>query len=357
MDLDFWREKKVLITGHTGFKGSWLSLWLSLLKADVTGLALLPPSTPSLFDSAGIERRVTSNIGDIRDLNVVKEVVDQCDPDIVFHLAAQPLVRESYIDPVGTYATNVMGTVNILESIRPLKRAKVLVNVTSDKCYENKEWVWSYRENDSLGGYDPYSSSKACSEILTASYRNSFFNPKNYNEHGKTICTARAGNVIGGGDWGKDRLVPDIFKSFSSGKVVEIRNPGAIRPWQFVLEPLHGYLLLAEHCYKYGPGFGGSWNFGPDIKDIKPVSYLVEHLASLWGEEATWEKDSNPQPHEASLLRLDCTKSTTMLGWRPKMNIGHALLWSVEWMQQYLSGKNADLISVSQIKKYMELDA
>ena len=281
---NFWRGKRVFMTGHTGFKGSWLSLWLQSMGAQVVGYALAPPTNPSLFEVAEVGKGMTSIIGDIRDLEKLRAVFTEHKPDIVIHMAAQPLVRYSYIEPVETYATNVMGTVNLLEAVRSTPSVKAVVNITSDKCYENREWVWGYRENEAMGGYDPYSSSKGCAELVASAYRNSYFHPDKYQQHGVAIASARAGNVIGGGDWAGDRLIPDILRAIVLGEPVHIRSPHAIRPWQHVLEPLSGYLQLAQKLYTDGTAYAEGWNFGPNEEDAKPVQWIVEKLTESWGE-------------------------------------------------------------------------
>ena len=333
MNQSFWANKKVLVTGHTGFKGSWLSLWLQQLGAKVIGYALAPPTTPSLFDLAAVAEGMTSIERDIRDLSNLKEVLGTHQPEIIIHMAAQPLVRDSYTDPVTTYATNVMGTVNLFESIRQNPGIRVVVNVTTDKCYENQEWVWGYRENEPMGGFDPYSNSKGCSELVTSAFRNSFFHHDTYQDHGVAIATARAGNVIGGGDWARDRLIPDCIQSWLKEEKVCIRYPLAIRPWQHVLEPLSGYLLLAEKLYKQGPQYGEAWNFGPEEVDAKSVETVVAKLASYWGRKAIWEVDSSVQPHEANYLKLDCSKAKMQLGWKPRWNLDTALQKIAEWYE------------------------
>ncbi|PSB03413.1 CDP-glucose 4,6-dehydratase [Merismopedia glauca] len=355
MNPQFWQGKTVLITGHTGFKGSWLCLWLQGLGAKVTGYSLLPPTKPSLFEVARVEESITSVIGDIRDRSQLQAIVAQSQPEIIFHLAAQALVRESYQNPVDTYATNVMGTVNLLEAVRGIGSVKVVVNVTSDKCYENREWIWGYRENEPLGGYDPYSSSKACAEIVTAAYRNSFFHPDKYAEHGLALATARAGNVIGGGDWASDRLVPDIINSAINGQTLLIRNPYATRPWQHVLEPLNGYLTLAEHLFQHGSAYSEAWNFGPNESDIQPVHWIVEQLLSLWGDDLSWTKDTLIQSHEANYLSLDCAKARSRLGWRPKLDLLTALTWIVDWTKLFQSGKNMRAVTEDQIRQFTNL--
>ena len=299
MNPVFWKDKRVLITGHTGFKGSWLSLWLQSMGAKVVGYALAPPTNPSLFEVARVGLGMTSVIGDIRDLVHLQVVLTEHQPEIVIHMAAQPLVRYSYLEPVETYSTNVMGTVNLLEAVRHTKSVKAVVNVTSDKCYENREWVWGYRENEAMGGYDPYSNSKGCAELVTAAYRSSYFHPEKYKEHGVAIGSGRAGNVVGGGDWAEDRLIPDMMRAISQGKPVSIRNLGSIRPWQHVLEPLSGYLLLAQELYGNGPEFAEAWNFGPNEDDAKPVAWILDNLTKTWGDGATWKLDGGDHPHEA----------------------------------------------------------
>lgn len=352
VDEQFWYKKKVFVTGHTGFKGSWLCLWLRLLGADVTGYALLPPTKPSLFEQANINSLVRSFIGDVSDLEYLKDVMRQAQPDIVFHLAAQPLVRESYILPVETYLTNIMGTVHLLEAVRNCPGVKAVVNITTDKCYENKEWVWGYRETDQLGGYDPYSCSKACSELVTASYRSSYFNPKNYHEHGVAIASARAGNVIGGGDWAKDRLLPDCVQALLNNKKIHIRNPQAIRPWQHVLEPLCGYLQLAQKLYENGPQYGEGWNFGPEDNDARTVLWIVERICSKWGKNASYEIAQGDYSHEANYLKLDCSKAKTYLEWKPKWSLENALDKVIEWMIAYQNKMNMQRFCISQIQEY-----
>jgi CDP-glucose 4,6-dehydratase len=277
-DKQFWKNKRVFLTGHTGFKGSWLSIWLDSLGANVHGYSLKPPTDPSLFNLCSIDRFTNSTIGDIRNRDLLKATLQKAQPEIVFHLAAQPLVRESFKNPVETYETNVMGTVNLLDAVRACPSVKAVVIVTTDKCYENREWHWGYRENDPMGGYDPYSSSKGCAELVTAAYRQSFFNPKDFDNHHIAVASARAGNVIGGGDWALDRLVPDCLKAILDGRKIIVRNPHAIRPWQHVLEPLRGYLLLAQKLFENGPQFAEAWNFGPDDRDCRPVIDVVSKL-------------------------------------------------------------------------------
>lgn len=355
MKTSFWNGKKVFVTGHTGFKGSWLSLWLQMLGAEVFGYSLTPPTSPSLFDLAHIAEGMTSVIGDIRDLHFLKEMMHTCQPDIVIHLAAQPLVRESYHNPVDTYAVNIMGTVNVLEAVRSVPSVKAVVSVTSDKCYENREWVWGYRETDPMGGHDPYSSSKGCAELVTTAYRQSFFNPADYAQHGVAIASVRAGNVIGGGDWAKDRLIPDILRAWSVGEEVIIRNPQAVRPWQHVLEPLHGYLMLAEKLFTQGCLYGGGWNFGPNESGVKTVAWIVEHLKQLWGNDANWNHDSRFQPHEANYLTLDCSKARNQLAWEPQLDLSIALAWIVDWHKTWQQGDDMKQKTQEQIQEFMQL--
>ncbi len=351
----FWLGKKVLITGHTGFKGSWLSLWLQSIGAEVTGFALAPPTKPSLFEVAEVGKGVTSIIGDIRDLAHLRAAFAEHKPEIVIHMAAQPLVRYSYIEPVETYSTNVMGTVNLLEAVRSTSCVKAVVNVTTDKCYENREWTWGYRENEPMGGYDPYSSSKGCAELVTAAYRNSYFNPSTFNDkHSTAIASARAGNVIGGGDWAEDRLIPDIMRAITEGKPVHIRNQHAIRPWQHVLEPLSGYLLLAQKLYEEGAGYAEGWNFGPSDEDARPVQWIVERLTQSWGEGASWVLDGGEHPHEAHYLKLDCSKAKSLLGWHPRWHLDEALEKIVDWQKKYQRGEDMKAVTLEQIDSYLK---
>jgi len=346
---NIFKNRKVLITGHTGFKGSWLCLLLNQLGADVYGYALNPPTNPSLFIEAKVEELIKSYIGDIRNFEYLWHVLQEIKPEIIIHMAAQPLVRESYKNPIETYATNVMGTVNLLEAIRQTSGIKVFVNVTTDKCYENKEWHWGYRENEPMGGYDPYSNSKGCSELVTASFRNSFFNPKNYAQHGIGIATARAGNVIGGGDWAEDRLIPDFIRSITKGEKLKIRSPYAIRPWQHVLEPLSGYLNLASHLFLNGQKYAEAWNFGPFDNEAKDVEWITNKICAIWGDDATYEIDSTPQPHEANYLKLDCSKAKAELGWTPRWNIETSLTKIVDWTKAYNNKQNVRQLCENQI--------
>ncbi len=349
---NIYKGRKVFITGHTGFKGSWLSLLLNQLGADVYGYAFEPPTQPSLFVEAKIEELVTSHIGDIRDLEHLQKVMLEIKPEIVIHMAAQPLVRDSYKFPVDTYSTNIMGTVNLLEACRNTPTIKAVVNVTTDKCYENKEWYWGYRENEPMGGFDPYSNSKGCSELITAAYRNSFFNAEVYQDHGVAIATARAGNVIGGGDWANDRLIPDFINAISKNQKLEIRSPGAIRPWQHVLEPLNGYLTLAAKLYAEGAKYAQAWNFGPNDSDAKDVGWITKNLCELWGPEATYQINENKTLHEATYLKLDCSKAKAELQWSPKWDILQALQSIVEWHKAYFNGENMRTITLFQINQF-----
>jgi CDP-glucose 4,6-dehydratase len=355
MNPAFWQGKRVLLTGHTGFKGSWLSLWLQSLGAQVVGYALAPPTNPSLFEMADVAQGMTSVIGDIRDLAKLQAVFAKHQPEIVIHMAAQPLVRYSYQNPVETYSTNVMGTVHLLEAVRNTPGVKAVVNITTDKCYENKEWVWGYRENEPIGGFDPYSNSKGCAELVSAAYRSSFFNANSYAQHGVATATVRAGNVIGGGDWAQDRLIPDILAAFEQGRKVDIRNPHAIRPWQHVMEPLRGYLTLAEQMFEHGPSFGEAWNFGPNDEDAKPVGWIVEQMAALWGADAQWQVDNGEHPHEAHYLKLDISKARSRLNWHPALRLKDALALIIDWSKQRQNGANMRQLTLAQLQAYQAL--
>lgn len=352
MNQAFWRAKRVFVTGHTGFKGSWLSLWLQYMGAQVTGYALAPNTEPNLFTLAKVADDMHSIIGDVRDLESLKASILAAKPDIIIHMAAQPLVRYSYEYPVETYATNVMGTVHILEAFRVADTAKVLVNVTTDKCYENKEWHWGYRENEPMGGYDPYSNSKGCSELVTAAYRSSYFNPQGIDKHGKALASARAGNVIGGGDWAQDRLIPDIINSFIKRRKVLIRNPHAIRPWQHVLEPLSGYLTLAEKLMHEPVAYAEAWNFGPIDADCRSVEWIAQHLAELW-PGASWQVAEGEHPHEAGFLKLDISKAHARLQWQPKWRLSRALAETANWYKYWQRGTNVKQLTVDQIQTYL----
>jgi CDP-glucose 4,6-dehydratase len=356
MNKAFWKHKKVLVTGHTGFKGSWLSLWLQSMEADIVGYALEPPTQPCLFDIANVADGMTSILGDVRDLEHLKAVIVEHRPEIIFHLAAQPLVRYSYENPVETYSTNVLGTVHMLEAVRQSESVRVVVSITSDKCYDNKEWLWGYRENERLAGRDPYSSSKSCAELVIATYRNCYFSPETYQHHGVALASTRAGNVIGGGDWAKDRLIPDIMKAMMESRPVIIRSPHAIRPWQHVLEPLNGYLCLAEKLWSQGPKFAQAWNFGPRSEEAKTVRWIVERLTSYWGEGARWELDSGPHPHEDTYLKLDCTKAHSLLKWAPKLRLATALEWIAEWYRSYQQSKDMRALTIEQIKRFENVE-
>lgn len=354
INKDFWKNKKVFLTGHTGFKGSWLSIWLHELGASVYGYALDSNTNPSLFELANVKKIVESTFGDIRDLQALKSAMQAFQPDIIIHMAAQPLVRESYENPVDTYSTNLMGTVNVLESVRFCPSVKAIINVTTDKVYENKEWVWGYRETDRLGGFDPYSNSKACSELVTSSYMNSFFNPNEYKHHGVAIATARAGNVIGGGDWARDRLIPDIIRAIERDEKIIIRNPNAVRPWQHVLEPLCGYLMLAEKLYSEGPKWNGAWNFGPDESNLKSVSSIVTDLIKLLNYSPSNLKLIPSNLHEAQLLVLENSKSRKYLNWVPKLNYEQTLKMVFEWYSTMKNEKSTFEICLKQINDFIE---
>lgn len=353
LNQEFWQGKRVFLTGHTGFKGAWACLWLQSLGAKVTGYALPPPTSPSLFALANIKKYMKHVEGDIRDLEKLTAVMQVAQPDIVIHMAAQSLVRYSYQNPVETYTTNVMGTVNVLEAVRKTASVKAAIMVTSDKCYENREQIWGYRENDPMGGFDPYSNSKGCAELVTSSYRASFMPASDYEKHGKSIASVRAGNVIGGGDWATDRLIPDIIKSLMDHQPVTLRSPNAVRPWQHVLEPLGGYLLLAEKMVENGAKFSEGWNFGPNDNDAKTVEWMTKTLIQAWGNNASYQvQDANL--HEAQLLTLDCTKARMRLGWQPKWNAQTAVLKIHDWYKAYLAGENMADFTLSQIQEYQQ---
>jgi CDP-glucose 4,6-dehydratase len=353
---EFWRGRRVLVTGHTGFKGAWLSLWLSAMNARVFGFSLAPPTTPSLFDRAEVAAVVDDTRGDIRDIGALSHALATSKPEVVFHLAAQSVLRESYVDPIGTVSTNVMGTVNLLEAVRQFNlKAKSegtgdgvrsFVIVTSDKCYENREWVWGYRENEAMGGHDPYSTSKGCAELLLTSYNRSFAEPP--------AASGRAGNVIGGGDWAKDRIVPDAIRAFATQRALEVRRPRAIRPWQHVLEPLAGYLLLAEASLRQGAAVADGWNFGPGPESEQPVSRLADTLAAIWGNGAQWQHVGSDDLHEATFLKLDSSKARTLLGWRPRLGFDDALKMTVDWYKADLERSASSMrdFTLGQIRDY-----
>jgi len=347
MKKNFWKNKKVLITGHTGFKGCWLSLWLQKNGAEVIGYSLPAPTNPSLFSISGLENLICSVTGDVRDLNKLKDVIKTHKPDIVFHMAAQPLVRLSYKNPIETLETNVIGTANLLEAVRASESVKVVVNITSDKCYENKEWEFGYKETDPMGGYDPYSCSKGCAELVTSAYRRSFFQESNIG-----IASARAGNVIGGGDWAEDRLIPDIFKSILSNQKLLIRNPKSIRPWQHVLEPLRGYLMLAEKLWDNPQEFSQGWNFGPNEQDTLQVIEIVNKISSMWDESFEYELNKEKTYHEANYLKLDCSLSKVKLGWKPLFAIDDSVKITIEWFKAYKNSENIYEFTINQINSY-----
>ncbi len=351
-DAVFWHGKRVFVTGHTGFKGGWLSIWLESLGATVFGYALAPVTTPNLFEISGLGKFMDSTLADVRDGDKLLETMRRAAPDVVFHLAAQPLVRASYRDPVETYSTNVMGTVHLLEAVRQIDSVRAVVVVTTDKCYDNREWEWGYRENDRLGGYDPYSSSKAATELVTAAYRNSFFLPPEV----ASVASARAGNVIGGGDWAEDRLIPDIVRAASEGKPVRVRNPHAIRPWQHVVEPLCGYLQLAQRLYTVGGAFAQAWNFGPEDRDARTVGWITQRVTELWGDGASWVADQGEHPHEANFLKLDISRARQLLGWTPRLTLDTALEWTTDWYRSQSQGSDMRRVTLAQIARYESLN-
>ena len=352
MTPEFWKNKNVLVTGHTGFKGSWLSLWLQSMGARVSGYALPPPTQPSLFETANVANGMQSVEGDIRDLAGLTRQIEACKPEIIIHMAAQALVRYSYDSPVETYATNVMGTVNVLEAARHSDSVRVVLNITSDKCYDNKEWIWAYRENEPMGGHDPYSSSKGCAELVAEAYRKSYFSG---DASPCVVASARAGNVIGGGDWATDRLIPDIIRAFTQSSTVVIRSPDAIRPWQHVLEPLNGYLTLVEKLWEQGQQFAGGWNFGPAEQGARPVQWIVSRMIEAWGEGASYELDARPQVHEANYLKLDSSKAHSLLGWSPRLELSQALQWLTEWYKVCEQGEDMHDYTLSQIRAYQAM--
>lgn len=352
-----WNGRRVFLTGHTGFKGSWLAVWLSSWCARVRGYALNPSTDPNLFTLASVGGLVEDVRGDIRDLVKLQASMREFEPELVIHMAAQPIVRRSYSDPLGTYATNVMGTVNLLEAVRKTPSVRAVVCITTDKVYQNQEWPWPYRETDRLGGFDPYASSKACAEIISAAYRSSFFSAEQLRGHAVALATARAGNVIGGGDWSEDRLIPDLVRGFCSRQMVLIRQPGAIRPWQFVLDPLHGYLILAERLLNEEQKFASAYNFGPRDEDSWCVEQIATKLVRIWGDGASWRRNSDLGAHEAHCLRLDASKARFELGWEPRLRIETALEWTMEWYRSWRDGKNMADFTAKQIEEYESLCA
>jgi CDP-glucose 4,6-dehydratase len=348
VDPVFWKDKKVFLTGHTGFKGAWLSLWLQSMGAIVKGYSLEPNTTPNLFTEAYVGNNMESEIGDIRDLNQISKSMLDFNPDVLIHMAAQPLVRYSYENPIETYSTNVMGTVNVLESARKCLNLKSIVSITTDKCYENTGVKIGYKEYDPMGGHDPYSSSKGCAELIISAYRRSFFS----SEHTASLASARAGNVIGGGDWSEDRLIPDILRAFEKSESVVIRNPLSTRPWQHVLEPLSGYLLLAQELFLNGDDFAEGWNFGPKDEDCKPVSWILDQMVESWGGDASWNLDKNNNPYEAEFLKLDCSKASSKLKWNPKWDLQYTLNSIVEWHQLYTNGRDVKKQCLKEINNY-----
>jgi CDP-glucose 4,6-dehydratase len=354
MQREFWNGKRVLVTGHTGFKGSWLSLWLQHLGAEVTGYAVAPPSRPNLFTIADVGRGMTTVDGDVRDLDRLRRALQDHRPELVVHMAAQALVTQGYADPVRTYTTNVVGTANLLEAVRSTPGVRVVVMVTSDKCYRNNEWVWGYRENDRLGGHDPYGTSKAAAEWVVEAYRSSFLPVEDHGRHGVAVASARAGNVIGGGDWAEARLVPDVVRALLAGEPARLRNPDAIRPWQFVLEPLRGYLLLAERLWD-DPAFAEAWNFGPGLAEARSVGWIADYLTEAWGDGASWERAAGDQLREDVFLRLDCSKARSRLGWAPRLSLAQALDRIVEWYRAYARDEDMRALTERQIARYEEL--
>jgi CDP-glucose 4,6-dehydratase len=350
-----WQGRRVFLTGHTGFKGSWLALWLSQRGAKVRGYALDPCTEPNMFNLASVGAVVDDVRGDVRDYAKLETSMTEFEPEVVFHLAAQPIVRRSYADPVGTYGTNVMGTVHLMEVIRKTSSVRAVVCVTTDKCYQNQEWIWPYRETDPLGGYDPYASSKACAEIVSAAYRSSFFPIDRLHEHHVALATARAGNVIGGGDWSEDRLIPDLIRGFLSGRPVLIRRPTAIRPWQHVLESLHGYLMLAEELFAQHAKFASCYNFGPSDEDVWPVERIATKLVQMWGNGASWIRDAVPSAHEDHVLRLDASKARVELGWKARLRIEAGLEWTMAWYRAWKRGDDMAEFTGKQISAYEKM--
>jgi len=354
MNPEFWKGKSVLLTGHTGFKGSWLSLVLQKLGVKLVGFSKSIPTKPSLFELAKVEEGMISIYGDVRDQKLLEKTIDEHNPEIIIHMAAQAILRKSYEDPIETYETNVMGTVNLLESVRKVGGTKVILNITSDKCYENSGSNNHYKEEDPMGGFDPYSNSKGCAELVTASYRNSFFNSTEFEKHGIALASARAGNVIGGGDWGQDRLIPDIMQGIIDGKKIKIRNPNATRPWQYIMDPLNGYLMLIEKLWSKGTQYNEGWNFGP-LEDNKSVKWIVEKLTEYWDREIKLELDKENNPHEENYLSLDCSKAKNRLDWMPKLDLEKALVWTSDWYKDYEQNKDMRQITEEQITNFNSL--
>jgi len=352
INSSFWKGRRVFLTGHTGFKGSWLSLWLNTLGANVTGYALDPPTQPNLFEQAQIAGTVRTISADIRDFPRLKSAIEDCRPEVVIHMAAQSVVRRGYEDPIETYSSNVMGTVHLFEALRQLKRPCAVVNVTSDKCYANREWLWGYREYERMGGRDPYSNSKGCAELVTTAFRESFFPPESFERHSIALASARAGNAIGGGDWTSDQLIPDLMRAFLAGKPCLIRNPSAYRPWQFLLDPLRGYLMLAERLIEDPSHFATGWNFGPADVDANAVSWIADELVRAWGDGATWTQDTASHPREAHALKLDASKARSCLNWHPVLPLNQALGWIVGWYRAFQGGSNLRRLTEAQIERY-----
>lgn len=346
VDPSFWQDKRVFLTGHTGFKGAWMALWLQTLGARITGFSLSVPTEPSLYELARVGDGVEGVAGDIRDYESVSAAIAAAQPEIVIHMAAQALVRRSFVAPRQTYETNVMGTVNVLDAARDVESVRAIVNVTSDKCYENREWEWGYREDEPMGGFDPYSSSKGCAELVTSAFRRSFFSEPD----GPRLASARAGNVIGGGDWGEDRLLPDLMRALLDGRPARVRNPNAIRPWQHVLNPLSGYLVLAQSICE-SPEHARAWNFGPPEEDARPVSWIVRQVSELWPKELLWEEDAGPHPHEARYLKLDSSLARERLGWQPPMSLPRALAATVDWYRELSDGSDMRAVTIGQIEE------
>ena len=355
MNSNFWKNKKVLLTGHTGFKGSWLSIWLKKLGVELVGFSKDIPTKPSLFEIAKVSEGMTSITGNIEDFTAIQKVLKENKPEIVIHMAAQSLVRKSYEEPINTFATNVMGTVNLLQAVKTTGNTRVLINITSDKCYENNGTEKVFSENSPMGGYDPYSSSKGCAELVTSSFRDSFFNLKEFERHGCSLSSVRSGNVIGGGDWAKDRLIPDIMNSISKRIPTQIRNTRSIRPWQFVLEPLFGYLILAQRMWEEGKEFSEPWNFGPDETDCKSVKWILEKISKELDDGFSWKEDTRDNPHEAKMLKLDCNKAKKRLGWKTKLDVNETIEWTVNWYKEYFKNSDMKEYTENQIDKFMSL--